>query len=188
MRYQSHYGDERITKWDIFHATYALLHHPGYRQRFATNLKRELPRLPFAPDFHAFAKAGKKLAALHTGYETAAEFPLKRTVQRGIPPSLRVEKMRWATPDKLALTYNESLTLTGIPPEVFGYKLGNRSALEWVLDQYQVSTDPRSGLECDPNRPDDEGYIVRLLGQVITVSLETLKIVRALPSDFGAAE
>src|SRR5439155_8313876 len=80
VRFQSHYGDERITKWDIFHYVYALLHHPGYRERFAANLKRELPRIPFAPDFRAFAKAGKKLADLHIGYETAAEYPLTRTV------------------------------------------------------------------------------------------------------------
>ena len=186
VRFQSQYGDDRITKWDIFHYTYALLHHPGYRQRFATNLKRELPRLPFAPDFHIFAKAGKKLAELHIGYESVAEFPLKRIVHRGVPQSLRVEKMRWEPTGKSALIYNESLTLTGIPPEVFEYKLGNRSALDWVIDQYQVSTDPRSGIESDPNQLDDEGYIVRLLGQVITVSLETLKTVRALPADFGA--
>ena len=85
------------------------------------------------------------------------------------------------TPDKTALIYNNFLTLDGIPPEVFDYRLGNRSALEWVIDQYQVSTDPRSGITNDPNRPDDPQYIVRLLGQVITVSLETLKIIQTLP-------
>ncbi|MEA3207886.1 MAG: hypothetical protein QOE70_943 [Chthoniobacter sp.] len=186
VRFQSQYGDDRITKWDIFHYVYALLHHPGYRRRFAANLKRELPRVPFAPDFQAFAKAGKKLAELHVGYESAAEFPLERIVHRGVPQSLRVEKMRWESDEKRALIYNESLTLTAIPPEVFEYQLGNRSALDWVIDQYQVSTDPRSGIESDPNQSDDEGYIVRLLGQVITVSLETLKIIRSLPADFGA--
>jgi predicted helicase len=186
VRFQSHYGDERISKWDIFHYVYALLHHPGYRERFAANLKRELPRIPFAPDFRAFAKAGKKLAELHVGYESGEEFPLQRIEHRDVPFSLRVEKMK-LTPDKTTLLYNESLNLTGIPPEVFDYKLGNRSALEWVIDQYQVSTDARSGIESDPNRLDDESYTVRLIGQVITVSLETLKIVRALPEDFGAA-
>ena len=75
----------------------------------------------------------------------------------------------------------ELLTLDGIPPETFAYRLGNRSALEWVVDQYQVSTDKRSGITNDPNRPDDPEYILRLLGQVITVSLETVKIVKALP-------
>jgi len=90
------------------------------------------------------------------------------------------------TPDKRDLIYNESLTLAGIPPAAFDYKLGNRSALEWIIDQYQVSADPRSGIQSDPNRPDDEGYIVRLIGQVVTVSLESLKIIHGLPTDFGA--
>jgi predicted helicase len=92
----------------------------------------------------------------------------------------RVEKMRLGK-DKTAIVYNRFLTLSGIPPEVFEYRLGNRSALEWIIDQYQVSTDKRSGITNDPNRPDDPEYIVRLIGQVITVSLETVKIVNGLP-------
>lgn len=185
VRFQSHYGDERVTKWDIFHYVYALLHHPGYRERFAANLKRELPRIPFAQDFRAFAQAGQTLADLHVGYEEAAEFPLQHIEHRDVPFSLRVERMK-LTADKRELSYNESLTLAGIPPEVFDYKLGNRSALEWVIDQYRVSTDARSGIETDPNRREDEGYILRLIGQVVTVSLETQKIVAGLPADFGA--
>ena len=93
------------------------------------------------------------------------------------PLNWRVEKMRLSK-DKTSLTYNDFLTLDGIPPETFEYRLGNRSALEWVIDQYQVSTDKRSGITNDPNRPDDPEYIVRLLGQVITVSLETVKVVK----------
>jgi len=85
------------------------------------------------------------------------------------------------TRDKTALVYNDFLTLEGIPPETYEYRLGNRSALEWVIDQYQVSTDKRSGITNDPNRPDDPQYIVRLIAQVITVSLETVKIVKSLP-------
>ncbi len=83
--------------------------------------------------------------------------------------------------DKTQIIYNDFPTLGGIPPEVFEYKLGNRSALEWVIDQYQVKTDKRSGITNDPNRADDPQYIVRLVGKVITVSLETVKIVRGLP-------
>ncbi len=185
VRFRSHYGDERISKWDLFHYVYALLHHPGYRERFASNLKRELPRVPFAPDFRTFATAGERLTELHINYEEAAEFPLKRIEHRDVPFTLRVEAMR-LTPDKLELRFNESLTLAGFPPEVFDYKLGNRSALDWVIDQYRISTDARSGIETDPNRPEDEGYILRLVGQVITVSLETQRIVNALPADYGA--
>ncbi len=85
------------------------------------------------------------------------------------------------TKDKTALSVNPSLTLAGIPPEAFDYRLGNRSALEWVIDQYQVTEDPRSGIRSDPNRDDDPEYIVRLVGQVIRVSLETVRIVKSLP-------
>jgi predicted helicase len=185
VRFQSYYGDDKIMRWDIFHYVYALLHHPRYRERFAANLKRELPRIPFAPDFRVFAKAGKKLMELHLGYEQANEFPLKRIENRDVPLSWRVEKMKF-TPDERAIVYNDFLTLEGIPSEVFDYRLGNRSALKWVIDQYQVSTDKSSGIINDPNRPDDEQYIVRLIGQIITVSLETSKIVKSLPKDFGA--
>ena len=85
------------------------------------------------------------------------------------------------TPDKSAVKVNDSLTLAGIPPEAFAYRLGNRSALEWVIDQYQVTTDKRSGLVSDPNREGDPEYIARLVGKVLTVSLETVNLVAALP-------
>ena len=85
---------------------------------------------------------------------------------------------------KLRLTVNPSLTLAPIPPAAFDYRLGNRSALEWVIDQYQVSTDKRSGITSDPNRTDDAEYIVRLVGQVIRVSVETVKIVNGVPEEF----
>lgn len=83
--------------------------------------------------------------------------------------------------DKTELKYNDFLTITGIPPEVYEYRLGTRSALEWVIDQYRVKTDKRSGIVNNPNRPDDERYIVNLIGRVITVSLRTVEIVGALP-------
>jgi predicted helicase len=89
--------------------------------------------------------------------------------------------------DKRRIVYNDFLTLGGVPAEAFEYRLGNRSALEWVIDQYQVTTDKRSGIVNDPNRADDPQYIVRLIGQVITVSLETMKVVRGLP-DLGIGE
>ncbi len=87
--------------------------------------------------------------------------------------------------DKSALTVNPSLTLAGIPPETFSYRLGNRSTLEWVIDQYQVSEDTRSGIRSDPNRADDPEYIVRLVGQVVPVSIETVRIVTSLPDRYA---
>ncbi len=185
--FREHYGDKKITKWDIFYYVYGLLHHPGYRQRYADNLKRELPRIPLAPDFRAFTAAGGKLARLHLDYEELEPWPLAWIESRGVPLSYRVEKMRLAK-DKLSLVVNDSLTLGKIPPEVFEYRLGNRSALDWVVDQYQVSEDKRSGIRSDPNRADDPEYIVRLVGQVVRASVETVEIVNGLPAEFGGGE
>ena len=101
------------------------------------------------------AKAGKKLAELHLGYEQLEPWPLKWIEAEGVPLSYHVEKMRLSK-DKTQLKVNDSLTLAKIPPEVFDYRLGNRSALDWVIDQYQITTDKRSGITSDPNNPDDE--------------------------------
>lgn len=105
---------------------------------------------------------------------------MKRIENREEKLNWLVEKMR-LTKDKRAIIYNEFLTLDGIPPETFAYRLGNRSALEWVIDQYQVSTDKRSGITNDPNREDEPDYVVKLIGRVITVSLETQKVIASLP-------
>ena len=179
-QFRSHYRDEAITKWDIFHYVYGLLHQPEYRERYQANLKRDLPHLPYAPDFRGFAKAGQRLGEIHIGYEDADEYRMKKIETPGKPLDWRVEKMKLSK-DKTQLVYNDFLTLDGIPAKVFDYKLGNRSALEWVIDQYRVKTDKRSGIVNDPNREDDPQYIVRLIGRVITVSLETVEIVENLP-------
>jgi predicted helicase len=186
--FREHYGNKKITKWDIFHYVYGLLHHPGYRERFAENLKRELPRIPLAPDFRAFATAGEKLAKLHLDYEKLDPWPLEWIETPDVPLSYRVEDKMRLSKDKTSLKVNDSLTLAGIPPEVFRYRLGNRSALEWVIDQYQVSEDKPSGIRSDPNRADDPQYIVRLVGQVVRVSVETVGIVTRLPEEFAAAK
>jgi predicted helicase len=212
--FQIFYDDDSITAADIFHYVYAMLHHSAYRTRFAENLKRDLPRIPFvgvaageknasffplaavetmqgdktpahnpkasAKLFHAFADAGQQLVDQHVNYESAKEFKLERIENKEVKLDWRVEAMKLSK-DKASLFYNDFQTLSGIPPQVFDYKLGNRSALEWVIDQYRVSRDEQGNIANDPNRMDDEEYIVRLIGQVITVSLETIKIVNALP-------
>jgi predicted helicase len=187
-QFRARYHDPSISKWDIFHYIYAVLHHPEYRERYAANLRRELPRIPFAMNgtndgevFRAFVKAGERLGEAHVHYEQQPEYPLTKTEKTGEKLDWRVTKMRLSK-DKTSLIYNQFLTLSGIPPETYEYRLGNRSALDWVIDQYQVSTDKRSGITNDPNRSDDPQYIVRLIGQVITVSLETVNVVRALPA------
>ncbi len=133
----------------------------------------------------AFAKAGKKLAKLQLEYESLDEWPLEWIETPDEPLSYRVEKMRLSK-DKKSLTVNDSLTLAGIPPEVFEYRLGNRSALDWVIDQYRVKEDKRSGIVSNPNNPDDPEYIVRLVGQVVRVSMETVKLVAALPQQYAS--
>ena len=179
--FRIHYNDDTITKWDIFHYTYGLLHHPVYREKYEMNLKRDLPHIPFAEDFWGFANAGAQLADLHVNYESVPKYDKLRNVETpGLPIDWRVEKMRLSK-DKTQLRYNDFLTLDGIPAEVYNYKLGNRSALEWVVDQYRVKTDKRSGIVNDPNRADQPRYIVDLVGRVITVSLKTVEIVKNLP-------
>ena len=185
-QFRAHYGDDSIGKWDIFHYVYSLLHHPTYRERYQANLKRDLPHLPYTPDFWGFAKAGRRLGEIHVGYEAVDEYPLRFVETPDTPLDWRVEKMRLFK-DKTGVKYNDFLTLDGIPAKALNYRLGNRSALEWVIDQYRVKTDKRSGIVNDPNREDDEEYIVRLIQKVVAVSLETVEIVEGL-AELGIAD
>ncbi len=181
-QFRMHYKDDSISKWDIFHYNYGILHHPDYRNKYQANLKRDLPHIPFAQDFWGFANAGARLADIHVNYESQPEYDKLKFVQNpNVPLNWRVEKMKLAK-DKTSLVYNDFLTLDGIPAKTFDYRLGTRSALEWIINQYCVKTDKRSGIVNDPNRADDPQYIVRLIGQVISVSLETVDIVENLPA------
>ena len=179
--FRSQYQDETISKWDVFHYVYAVLHHPDYRETYQANLKRELPHVPFLPDFWSYVKAGCRLGEIHISYEDQPEYQLVLIEKSGLSLDWRVEKMKLSK-DKTQIRYNDFLTLAGIPPEAFDYRLGNRSALHWIIDQYRVKTDKRSGITNDPNRPDDPQYIVKLIGKVITISLETVKLVKGLPA------
>ena len=179
--FRNHYNDNTITKWDIFHYNYALLHHPTYREKYEMNLKRDLPHIPCAEDFWGFANAGAQLADLHVNYESVPKYDgLKYIETPGMPIDWRVEKMKLSK-DKTQLKYNDFLTIDGIPIEVYDYRLGTRSALEWVIDQYRVKVDKRSGIVNDPNRAEEPRYIVDLIARVITVSLKTVEIIAALP-------
>ncbi len=178
--FRTRYADNTIGKWDVFHYTYALLHHPDYRERYEANLKRDLPHIPFATDFWAFATAGAQLADLHINYEAARKFELKYRETPDTPLNWCVEKMKLSK-DKTQLKYNDFLTLEGIPAEAFEYRLGTRSALEWVIDQYCVKTHNRSGLVNDPNSSEAPRYIVDLVARVISVTLKTVEIVKRLP-------
>lgn len=188
----------KVTKEDIFYYVYGLLHSPDYRTAFATDLKKSLPRLPLvekADDFLAFSKAGRALADLHLNYETIETYkkclvlhaPL---TNKGNSINYRVEKMRFGkidskTADKSVIHYNHAITIEGIPAEAYEYVVNGKSAIEWIMERYAVTTDPKSGITNDPNdwahEHNDEKYILNLLLRGINVSVQTVEIVKGLP-------
>lgn len=192
------YGS-RVTKEDIFYYVYGILHAPDYRTTFAADLKKSLPRLPLVEspdDFWAFSRAGRSLAELHLGYEHVEPYAGCRTLyapltNRGdeisylIDDKMRFGKLDSKTADKRIIHYNAGITIENIPLEAYDYVVNGKSAIEWVMERYAVKTDPASRIENNPNdwcrEHDDPKYIYNLLLRVITVSLETMKIVRSLP-------
>jgi predicted helicase len=182
-----------VSKEDVFYYVYGVLHSDQYRTTFAADLKRMLPRIPFAAstaDFEAFVTAGRKLADLHVNYESIEPYPLaEQAPLHTMTPweTFRVEKMRWADKTtKKAIVYNRHVTLGDIPAEAHRYMLGSRSALEWLIDRYQVKTDKDSGIVNDPNdwgrEHHNPRYIIDLIKRVTRVSVETMRIVDSLPS------
>lgn len=191
------YGS-RVTREDIFYYVYGILHAPDYRTTFAADLKKSLPRLPLVEspdDFWAFSRAGRSLAELHLGYEHVEPYAGCRTLyapltNRGDEICYLVDKMRFGkldskTADKRIIHYNAGITIENIPLEAYDYVVNGKSAIEWVMERYAVKTDPASRIENNPNdwcrEHDDPKYIYNLLLRIITVSLETMKIVRSLP-------
>jgi predicted helicase len=184
--YQASFGRE-VTKDDIFFYVYGILHSPNYREQFAADLKKMLPRIPKVKDFFAFAEAGRRLSDLHLNYETVKPYPLIETRSAGATD--RVEKMRYlkrgGETDRTTVIYNSGITVSGIPEEAHEYMLGSRSALDWILERYQVKTDKASGIVNDPNDwAEEQGnsrYILDLIARITTVSVETMRIVSSLP-------
>lgn len=183
---------ESVTKDGIFYYVYGLLHSQQYRTAFTSDLKKMLPRIPkasSAEDFNAFEHAGRDLAELHMGYETVDPYPLDETVKETLGDDrdlYRVAKMKFKSKtDNSTIVYNAHITLSGIPDEAHSYKLGSRSAIEWLIDRYQVKTDKASGITNDPNdwcdEQDDPRYILDLVKRIVTVSIATMKIVDNLP-------
>lgn len=187
-RCRINYGP-KVSKEDIFYYVYGLLHSPDYRRMFAADLKKMLPRLPLVErpsDFWEFSRAGRTLAELHLNYETQP--PYQDVVVTGAEQGkFRVEKMRFPDKqDKTTIQYNPWITISHIPQEAYDYVVNGRSAVEWIMERYQIRTDKASGITNDPNDWADEHgkprYILDLLLSVITVSVETVKIVNELPS------
>ena len=184
------YPGERIGKEDLFYYVYGLLHSPDYRERFADNLSKELPRIPrvkTAADFWAFSKAGRALAELHIAYEGAPMYAGATVSGGGKPGDYRVDKMRYGKDkDRTTLHYNDKITVTGIPLEAYDYVVNGKPALDWVVERQCVKTDKDSGIVNDANdwaveTMKNPKYPLELFLRVITVSLETMKIVRSLP-------
>ncbi|MGH3852885.1 MAG: DEAD/DEAH box helicase [Pseudonocardiaceae bacterium] len=203
--FQASYGPS-VTKDDIFFYVYGLLHSPTYRAQYAADLKKMLPRIPKVNDFLGFTNAGRKLADLHLGYEAAELYELQE-VLTGTQDAdeyfrYRVQKMAFdkgsrvngkVTRDRTRIVYNSSITLAGIPEDAYGYMLGSRSAIEWIMDRYQIRTDPSSGIVNDPNNwareHEQPRYILDLLKRIVTVSVATMRIADNLPAlDILSAE
>lgn len=189
----------KVTKEDIFYYVYGLLHSPEYRTEFATDLKKSLPRLPLvekADDFWAFSKAGRELANLHLNYETIE--PYKKCnilyspfTNKGDRINYHVEKMRFGKidskkADKSIIHYNNAITIENIPAEAYEYIVNGKSAIEWIMERYAITTDKKSGITNDPNdwarEHNDEKYIFNLLLRIINVSVQTVEIVKELPT------
>lgn len=188
-RAQEIYGD--VSKEDVFYYVYGFLHLPGYREKFAAELKKSLPRIFLVDDAEKFwqlSKAGRALAEIHLHYENQP--PAAVTVVGTERGAFAVKKMRLSS-DKTTLTYNDFITISDIPPRSFDYVVNGRSPLEWIIDRYQVKTDSASGIVNDPNawgiEHGNPRYILDLILSAITVSLKTLDIVDNLPEVVGYA-
>lgn len=193
--FQTAHPGEEISKEDVFYYVYGLLHSTDYRERYADNLSKELPRIPCvktAADFWAFSKAGRKLADLHVNYETVEKYPLQ--IEGGglllTDADYRVEKMRpgknGKDKDLTTLIYNDKITVKGIPLEAYEYVVNGKPALDWIVERQCVKADKDSGIVNDANdwaveTMGNPRYPLELFQRVVTVSLETMKIVRSLP-------
>jgi predicted helicase len=197
-RFQAMYGS-KITTDDVYFYVYGLLHSREYRETYAADLKKMLPRIPLVEDPWPFVEGGRELSELHLGYEFVTPYPLDGlgvessgdpydffAVQKMTFMKKRDPETKKLVADKGAIVYNSRITLSGIPEDAYRYMLGSRSAIEWILDRYQVKTDKPSGIVNDPNdwsrEVGDPRYIVDLLARIVTVSLQTMQIIDNLPA------
>lgn len=197
--YREHYDyarspeGEQIEKEDIFFYVYALLHHPDYRERYEADLKKMLPRIPKVPGFWEYSNIGRELAELHVNYESVEPYPIAETWAVDAPEDdwkkYRVEKLAWGkqgrAKDTTRLIYNDHLTFSNIPPEINDYQIGGRSPLEWMIDRYKITVDKKSGIVNDPNdyfrEVDNPHYLADLIRSLVTVTMRTLELTKALP-------
>ena len=192
--FQEHYDDNTISKDDIFDYVYGILHAPSYREQFANDLSKMIPRIPYAADFHAFSEAGKALADLHLNYETCEQYP-DLSVEPLKPSLLWEEKpehfllgkraMRFADKqERTTLIINEHVCLSGIPEEAHRYVVNGRTPLEWFIDRYKIKQDKNSGIINDPNGWfDNPRDLIAAVQRIVHISVESTKIIESLPSE-----
>ena len=181
------YPDDIITKDVIFDYVYGILHSLSYREEFANDLSKELPRIPFAPDFHAFAEAGGALAELHLGYERCEQYPLEVIFAHDGEPQPHhfqlTEKAMRLVDDGATLVINEHVRLIGIPAEAHRYVVNGRTPLDWFRDRYKIKRDKDSGILNDPNGWfKDPRDLVTAIERIVYVSVESTRIIEGLPS------
>ena len=195
-KFHQHFNNEEISEDDLFYYVYGVLHSQQWRDTFAADLTKAPVRIPTpatVEDFRAFAEAGRELADLHLNYETTDAYPLIEEHRPGwdteVSEGYRVTKMAYLgsskTHNKSAIVCNANITLSGIPDQAHHYRLGSRSALDWLIERYQIRTDTKSGITDDPNdwatEHGDPRYIIDLIKRITTVSVRTIEIVQGLP-------
>lgn len=186
--FKERYGDKSITSSSVFSYIYAVLNSKSYREKYSNNLGKEMPRIPFLKDFEKWSEIGKKLIDLHLNYEKAPayqEVKIEYKKKDMTKDDYRVTKIKFLSKDrKDTIIFNDNITISNIPLEAYDYVVNGRSPLEWVMDQYQYTADKESGIIDDPNLYDEEKggkYVFDLILSLITVSLETQKLIKELP-------
>ena len=187
-KFKDHYNDSTITKDAIFDYVYGILHDSKYRERFVSDLAKEMPRIPLASEFYTFVEAGRVLSELHLGYDTCEEYPLNTEILQA--RMLRAElyriterKMRFADENKTSLIVNDYVKLTGIPSEAHKYQVNGRTPIEWFIDRYRITRDSHSGIVNNPNYWFDcPEELISAFKRIVYLSIETVRIVEALPN------
>ena len=181
LSFQKKYNDTEISKEKIFTYIYGLFHMPKYKDLYANNLSKELPRIPFLSNFDLISYIGKELMNLHINYENTK--PYDKCAIKIKKEDYSIRKITFLNSSKRTILFNEYITIDNIPSEVYEYKINGRSPIEWIMDQYQYSIDKDSRIINDPNKFKPEGgkYVFDLILSLITVSLETQKLIKELP-------
>lgn len=198
-KFQEVYNDKNITKKDIFYYIYGILHSNEYKERFKDNLSKQLPRIPFAKDFFAFSQIGLQLANIHIDYESIEPNKIAKIVKKGENDDLFktdindledtkfiVIKMKFdkrSKGGKSRIFYNEHITIDNIPLKAYEYIVNGKSAIEWIMDRYQISINKDSGIKNDPNLYSDNSkyIIIKLLMSVIELSIQSVDLIKQLP-------